>query len=191
MRFIFKLLILSIHIYTYSQIDYGFKAGINLNTNSDISIFSQDFDTEIKEEDYKGFFIGGYFSIEGLIMSLRPEIQYVKTKNSKDLIQDKIEVPITIGYKILPFLSIFAGPSFQYILKQKSNSFSLEEISDKTTMGLNLGTRLYLGRIQFDLRYERGFNPMETKILNQNNFSVAEINTRNSLFSIGLYYKIN
>ena len=173
------------------QLDYGLKFGVNLNNSSDISIISQDFDPNISKKDYDGYNIGGFISLQGLLMDLRGELQYVKIKNSNDLVQDRIEIPITLGYKVLPFLSLFVGPSFHYVLDEKSSTFLLNNIEDRTTMGLNIGTRLYIGKIQFDLRYERGLNEIETKIINENNLDVARIDSRKSLVSFGVSYKIN
>lgn len=175
----------------FSQLDYGLKFGVNLNNSSDISIISQDFDPNISKKDYNGYNIGGFISLQGLLMDLRGELQYVKIKNSNDLVQDRIEIPITLGYKVLPFLSLFVGPSFHYVLDEKSSTFLLNNIEDRTTMGLNIGTRLYIGKIQFDLRYERGLNEIETKIINENNLDVARIDSRKSLVSFGVSYKIN
>ena len=175
----------------FSQIDYGIKFGINLNNSSNISLISQNFDTNISKKDYQGYNVGGYISLQGLTMDLRGELHYAKIKNSNDLVQDRIEIPVTIGYKILPFLSLFLGPSFQYVLDESSSTFLLNKLEDKSTMGLNLGTRLYLGKIQLEVRYERGLNEMETKIINQNNLNVAKIDSRKSLISIGVSYKIN
>ena len=175
----------------FSQLDYGLKFGVNLNNSSNISIISQDFDSNISKKDYDGYNIGGFISLQGLLMDLRGELQYVKIKNSNDLVQDRIEIPITLGYKVLPFLSLFVGPSFHYVLDEKSSTFLLNNIEDRTTMGLNIGTRLYIGKIQFDLRYERGLNEIETKIINENNLDVARIDSRKSLVSFGVSYKIN
>ena len=175
----------------FSQLDYGLKFGVNLNNSSDISIISQDFDPNISKKDYDGYNIGGFISLQGLLMDLRGELQYVKIKNSNDLVQDRIEIPITLGYKVLPFLSLFVGPSFHYVLDEKSSTFLLNNIEDRTTMGLNIGTRLYIGKIQFDLRYERGLNEIETKIINENNLDIARIDSRKSLVSFGVSYKIN
>ena len=171
----------------FSQLDYGLKFGVNLNNSSNISIISQDFDSNISKKDYDGYNLGGYISLQGLLMDLRGELHYVKIKNSNDLVQDRIEIPITLGYKILPFLSLFIGPSFHYILDEKSSIFLLDDIEDRTTMG----TRVYLGKIPFDIRYERGLNDMETKIINQNNLDIARIDSRKSLVSFGISFKVN
>lgn len=175
----------------FSQIDYGFKAGVNLNNSSNFSIISDAFENKITKNDFQGFFIGSYASIDLLLINLRTELQFSKIKNSNDLTQEKIELPITVGYKIMPFLSAYIGPSFQYVLNEKSNTFNLDEVKGKTTMGINIGTRVHLGKLQFDLRYERGLNSLETKLLNESNLNVAKIDTRASLLSMGFSYRIN
>ena len=192
MKHIFIILFLLYPILVFSQIDYGFKAGVNLNSSSSISVISDAFENKINKSNFQGYYIGSYISFDAVIFDLRTEIQYSTTRNNNDLTQQKIELPITVGYKIMPFLSTFVGPSFQYILNEKSNSFNLDEVSGKTTIGLNIGTRVHLGKLQFELRYERGLSSLETKLLQkQSNINVANINSRASLLSLGFSYKIN
>ena len=192
MKHIFIILFLLHPILVFSQIDYGFKAGVNLNSSSSISVVSDAFENKINKSNFQGYYIGSYISFDAVIFDLRTEIQYSTTQNNNDLTQQKIELPITVGYKIMPFLSTFVGPSFQYILNEKSNSFNLDEVSGKTTIGLNIGTRVHLGKLQFELRYERGLSSLETKLLQkQSNINVANINSRASLLSLGFSYKIN
>ena len=192
MKHIFIILFLLYPILVFSQIDYGFKAGVNLNSSSSISVISDAFENKINKSNFQGYYIGSYISFDAVIFDLRTEIQYSTTQNNNDLTQQKIELPITVGYKIMPFLSTFVGPSFQYILNEKSNSFNLDEVSGKTTIGLNIGTRVHLGKLQFELRYERGLSSLETKLLQkQSNINVANIDSRASLLSLGFSYKIN
>ena len=192
MKHIFIILFLLYPILVFSQIDYGFKAGVNLNSSSSISVVSDAFENKINKSNFQGYYIGSYISFDALIFDLRTEIQYSTTRNNNDLTQQKIELPITVGYKIMPFLSTFVGPSFQYVLNEKSNSFNLDEVSGKTTIGLNIGTRVHLGKLQFELRYERGLSSLETKLLQKkSNINVANIDSRASLLSLGFSYKIN
>lgn len=192
MKHIFIILFLLYPILVFSQIDYGFKAGVNLNSSSSISVVSDAFENKINKSNFQGYYIGSYISFDAVIFDLRTEIQYSTTRNNNDLTQQKIELPITVGYKIMPFLSTFVGPSFQYILNEKSNSFNLDEVSGKTTIGLNIGTRVHLGKLQFELRYERGLSSLETKLLQKkSNINVANIDSRASLLSLGFSYKIN
>ena len=192
MKNFYLILILLIPLSIHSQNDYGFKAGVNLNNSSNISIISVAFENKITKNNFQGFFIGSYASIDVIIFNLRTELQFSKTKKSNDLIQEKIELPITIGYKIMPFISAFIGPSFQYILNEKSNTFNLDEVKGKSIVGLNIGARLDIGKLQFDLRYEKGLSSLETKLLQkQSNINVANIDNRASLLSLGFSYKIN
>ena len=192
MKHIFIILFLLSPILVFSQIDYGFKAGVNLNSSSSISVVSDAFENKINKSNFQGYYIGSYISFDAVIFDLRTEIQYSTTQNNNDLTQQKIELPITVGYKIMPFLSTFVGPSFQYVLNEKSNSFNLDEVSGKTTIGLNIGTRVHLGKLQFELRYERGLSSLETKLLQKkSNINVANIDSRASLLSLGFSYKIN
>ena len=192
MKHIFIILFLLYPILVFSQIDYGFKAGVNLNSSSSISVVSDAFENKINKSNFQGYYIGSYISFDAVIFDLRTEIQYSTTQNNNDLTQQKIELPITVGYKIMPFLSTFVGPSFQYVLNEKSNSFNLDEVSGKTTIGLNIGTRVHLGKLQFELRYERGLSSLETKLLQKkSNINVANIDSRASLLSLGFSYKIN
>ena len=191
MKSIFVILLL-FPILVFSQIDYGFKAGVNFNTNSSILVISDALANKINKSDFQGYYIGSYISFNAIIFDLRTELQYSTLQIGDYLTQQKIELPITVGYKIMPFLSTFVGPSFQYILNEKSNSFNLDEVSGKTTIGLNIGTRVHLGKLQFELRYERGLSSLETKLLQkQSNINVANINSRASLLSLGFSYKIN
>ena len=191
MKNIFVILLL-FPILVFSQIDYGFKAGVNFNTNSSISVISDAMVNKINKSDFQGYYIGSYISFNAIIFDLRTEFQYSTLQIGDYLTQQKIELPITVGYKIIPFLSAFAGPSFQYILNEKSNSFDLDEVSGKTTIGLNIGTRIHLGKLQLELRYERGLSSLETKLLQkQSNINVANLDSRASLLSLGVSYKIN
>ena len=192
MKNIFKILFLVFPIFVFSQIDYGFKVGVNLNNSSSISVVSQAFENKVNKSDFQGYYIGSYISFNAIIFDLRTEFQYSTTQIGDYLAQQKIELPITVGYKIIPFLSAFAGPSFQYILNEKSNSFDLDEVSGKTTIGLNIGTRIHLGKLQLELRYERGLSSLETKLLQkQSNINVGNLDRRASLLSLGVSYKIN
>ena len=112
-----------------------------------------------------------------LTFYLRPELQFsqsVSQFNGDETISlNKLEAPVLLGYKILGPLSVFAGPSFQYILKEKGTDISLGELEENFTVGLQLGTRLKLGRFGLGIRYERGFTDNEVVILGNNNVDIA------------------
>ena len=84
-------------------------------------------------------------------------------------------MPVIFGYKILGPISIFAGPSFNYSLSNSSN-FDLEDIKDKYTLSLLLGSRVKIKSISLGLRYERGLNNKEIAIINANGVELNDAN---------------
>jgi hypothetical protein len=102
-----------------------------------------------------------------------------------------IQMPIIFGYKVLGPVSVFGGPSFKYSLSNSSN-FNLEEIKDKYSVGLLLGTRIKIKSVSLGLRYERGLNRKEILIINANGVQLDDANvdlTTNKL-SLNISYDI-
>ncbi|NDB56447.1 hypothetical protein EB169_11565, partial [archaeon] len=159
-----------------------------------------------------GFQFGLFTEIDLITFYIRPELNLIfsRSKNASAIqnaseIQDNqsisilehsykssdIQLPIIFGYKIFGPLSIFGGPSFKYSLSEKSN-FNLEEIKDKYTVGVILGTRAKISSISLGLRYERGLNNKEISIINANGIELNEANvdlTTNKL-SLNISYDI-
>lgn len=103
---------------SFSQFEYGAKAGIHLNTTSGNIIDASTNLTSMADvkENLTGYFIGSYVSLDILFLYLRPELQfsYLSTNfDSLSLTQSRLEAPISLGFKLLPVLSVFAGPTLQ------------------------------------------------------------------------------
>lgn len=198
MRNLFVLFFFSISMTAFSQIDYGFKAGISFSASGKITNLVSDFESpETSLDNATGFNIGTYASLDILFLYLRPELQFTRFTNNFESIgikQSKIELPVTVGYEFFPFLSVFAGPSFQYNLSQKSDQVRLEKINENMTMGMHIGTRLKLGPLGLDLRYERGLKPYEVNFFQNNvNLNVAgNLKTQPpEQWTVGLSYSFN
>jgi hypothetical protein len=59
-----------------------------------------------------------------------------------------------------------------------------------TTLGLHLGTRMKLGPLGIDLRYERGLSPIQANVLSKNSISIiGKIESRPNQLMIGVSYK--
>ena len=103
----------------------------------------------------------------------------------------EIQVPIIFGYKILGPISIFGGPSFKYNLSNSSN-FNLEDIKDKYTLSLLLGSRVKIRSISIGIRYERGLNSNEILIINANGVDLdnANVDLTTNKLSLNLSYDI-
>ena len=185
--------------------------GVNFGLNDDN--FGSITDLQNKIENYNldiknstGFHFGVFSEIDLITFFIRPELNLIfsKSKNasaiqSNNLIQiadhsyksTDIQMPIIFGYKVLGPVSVFGGPSFKYSLSNSSN-FDLDEIKDKYSVGLLLGTRFKIKSISLGFRYERGLNQKEIKIINANGIELNDSNvdlTTNKI-SLNISYDI-
>ncbi|WP_296313279.1 outer membrane beta-barrel protein [Winogradskyella sp. UBA3174] len=159
---------------------FGFKGGLNYGTNGDyfesIGENAQNPDRNI------GYHIGVFGKI-GNRLYFRPELIYTATKSdyNNDLFEiKKIDAPLLVGIKVLGPISVFAGPSLQYILDTDFNGINIDNIENDFSIGLNFGIAINFNKIGIDLRYERGFSDNEAVFIN-NNFgpnTVGRIDTR-------------
>ena len=187
-------LILLFTTISFGQFEYGVKGGININYSGDITGTHSDLTSvEGIKKNMKGYFIGSYFSIDLLFLYLRPEVQFTylnKNFRSLSLSQSRIEAPISVGYKFLPFLSGFMGPTFQYNFEPKIENINLSKIEQNTSVGIHVGIRLHVGPINADFRFDRGISSNELNFLEENGLSISgKIDNRSELWSLGLSYR--
>jgi len=164
MKFIQCIFLVLFTTYAVAQndSDFGLKAGLNYNSNG--KFFN---DAENAAEDPSkniGYHVGLFGKIDLGLLYLRPEAIYTRTSSeyrSGNFKLSKLDAPILLGADILGPISIFAGPSLQYILKNEFKDFSLEEANDTFTVGAQFGVALNFERIGVDLRYERGLSKNE------------------------------
>ena len=178
---------------TYGQFKYGAKAGVLMNASGSITNAPEDLSSiENVKENTIGYFIGSFASVDLLLFYIRPELQFSYLNKNFDglsLSQSRLEAPISLGYKFLPVLSAFGGPSFRYNFEPKIENVSISSIEDQTTLGLHLGVRLHLGPLNADVRFDRGLNPNEIDLLENNGIpTTGKIDTRVSVWSLGLSY---
>ncbi len=175
-----------------AQFEYGVKAGLNYDSLGDID-YKNLSASPISLNSRAGYHIGIYGNFNLPVFYLRPEIQLTKSNssfNGSNVGINKIDAPILLGYNILGPLSVFAGPSFQYILSEDVEKIDITKIEKNFTVGLQLGVRLTLGRIGVSLRYERGFTDNEISILDKNNLNIGKIDTRPKQFIISASYQL-
>ncbi len=169
-----------------SETGYGIKAGLNYNANGD---YFESINTNAENPDSNvGYHIGVFGKI-GKDIYLRPELIYSRTKsdyNDGSFKMQKIDVPILFGAKVIGPLSVFGGPSFQYIVDSKFGDISINNIENDFSVGLNFGIGFNLNKIGIDVRYERGFSDNEARFLNNNDINVSRLDTRPSQLIVGL-----
>lgn len=205
MRLLFFLLIFSSSL--YAQGNLGFQFGLNDDDFGSIENFKSKIDNyDLNLKNTTGFHFGFFTEIDLITFYIRPELNLIfsKSKNAAAYSSDEginiaehkfrsseIQLPIIFGYKIFGPISLFGGPSFKYNLSNSSN-FNLDEIKDKYTLSLLLGTRFKIRSISVGLRYERGLNNNEVLIINANGVDLNEANvdlTTNKL-SLNISYDI-
>tara|TARA_R110000796_G_scaffold168631_4_gene285588 strand:+ start:1205 stop:1828 length:624 start_codon:yes stop_codon:yes gene_type:complete len=169
------LLFIGFSLSAQNKSSFGFKGGLNYGANGDyfdsVNLNSSNPDQNI------GYHVGIFGKIGNKIY-LRPEIVYTVTKsdyNNNDFNVKKIDVPVLVGIKVLGPLSVFAGPSAQYILDTDFHGIDIDNVQEDFTVGLNFGIGLNFNKIGIDLRYERGFGENEASFIENN---ITTINSR-------------
>ena len=188
------LLVFSIKL-SFSQFEYGLKGGLNFGSSGDIVVVTDQLQKEGDLTSKTGYNLGAYSEVYFLMFYLRPEFQYTKLSSQfeDDLIDnERIELPLSIGYSILGPISLFLGPIVYYNLSQKAKELKLEKIQNTTSLGLHIGARLKLGALGVDVRYEKGLSTTETKLLSQAGIPVSgQIDSQKDQFTLGVSFKIN
>jgi len=159
---------------------FGIKAGLNYNSNGDY--FQSIGDNAQNPDRNIGYHIGVFGKI-GNDLYFRPELIYTSTKsdyNSDDFNMKKIDAPLLVGLKVIGPVSVFGGPSFQYILDTQFDGINIDNVENDFSVGLNFGIGLNFNKIGVDLRYERGFSNNEATFIGNNlgQGALSRIDTR-------------
>ncbi len=168
--FLLALFFVLISTSTFAQSlgGFGLKAGLNYNANGDY--FESIGSNAQKPDGNIGYHLGLYGKIGNKIY-FKPELVYTSTKSDYDsdtFKMQKIDAPMLVGLNVLGPVSVFAGPSFQYILDSEFSGISIKDVENDFSVGLNFGIGLNLQKIGIDLRYERGFSNNEAKFITTN-----------------------
>ena len=210
MRYLFILLIF-FSSNLFSQGNLGLNFGLNDDNFGSIENIKNKIDNyNLDIKNSTGFQLGVFTEIDLITFYIRPEFNLIfsKSKNASaiegsSLLDQSIniaehsykstdlQVPIIFGYKILGPISVFAGPSFKYSLSNSSN-FDLEDIKDKYTLSLLLGSRVKFKSLSLGLRYDRGLNNKELLIINANgvNLENANVDITTNKLTLNLSYDI-
>src|SRR5690606_22710844 len=161
--FFLALFFVSISSVTYAQTSTGFgiKGGLNYNANGD---YFQSAESNAQNPDRNvGYHIGVFGKIGDQIY-FKPELVYTSTTSDYDndsFKMQKLDAPLLVGIKVLGPVSVFAGPSFQYILDSEFDGITINDVKNDFSVGLNFGIGVNLNKLGIDLRYERGFSDNE------------------------------
>lgn len=181
-----------------AQVGFGLKGGVNYNsesiTNSSEDVFTG---TESKTGYHAGIWLRIKVPVVGLY--IRPELVYTNLKSEvlytpKNITAyntaynfQKIDIPVLLGKKFFGVGNVFIGPSFQYIFSSDFSADSISDIDTKGfTVGLQFGGGIELGKLGIDVRWERGFNTIESNFIDNN----ITFDTRIDQIIFGLSYRL-
>lgn len=179
---------------------FGIKAGLSYNKNGDLISSVGDSGQDIVDggKGKTGYHVGFWGKLDFPKIYLRPELVYSKTKSSYEVDGDsqdydisKLDFPVLLGYKIIGPLHIFAGPAFQYTLKNDLGDLEVEDVKNDFTVGLNTGVGVNLGKVGLDVRYERGFSKNEAEFIGDNITDISgRVDSRPSQIIFALSLKL-
>jgi hypothetical protein len=174
-----------------AQKDSGFGLKVGLNYNSNGEYFRDAGNIAEDPSANVGYHIGFWGKIDLGKLYLRPELVYTKTKSDydgDDFDMSKLDAPILVGTRLIGPLSVFAGPSLQYILDTDLDGIVLNDVENDFTVGLNIGAALSLGNLGIDLRYERGLSNNEADFVGLS--GTGRIDTRPEQLILSLSVKL-
>jgi hypothetical protein len=163
-----------------TESSFGVKGGFNYNGNGDYFDSAED---AYKNPDRNLGYHVGIFGKIGEKLYFRPELVYTSTKSdyeNEEFKMQKLDAPLLIGLKVLGPVSVFGGPSLQYILDTDFEDVTLGDVENDFTIGLNFGAAINFGSFGIDLRYERGFKENEVTYVDAlgGSGAVSRIDTR-------------
>ena len=188
------LLIAGVSTTSFSQDGSGFglKGGLNYGANGD---YFESIGNNFQNPDQNVGYHVGIFGKIGKKLYLRPELVYTKISSDYDAGEfemQKLDLPVLLGVKVIGPISVFGGPSFQYILDTDSgfSDVTINDIENDFSVGLNFGIGFNLNKVGIDLRYERGFNDNEASFINNNIITTDRLITRPEQLILSLSVKI-
>ena len=177
----------------YSQIDFGFKIGVNFDSMGGLS-YAENFINPSNLQSKTGYHIGIYNDFRIPFFNLRQELDY--SKNISSLNEVKVEIykfqlPILVGYNIIKPINLILGPSFQYLIKKKSENIILDSFKEKYTTSFIFGLEFNIKRIIISTRYERGFTDNQVLIIDsQGNNGPGHIHIRPKQYIFSILYSL-
>ena len=96
--------------------------------------------------------------------------------------QSRLEAPVSLGLKLLPILSAFAGPSYRYNLG--TQEIFTETLTSESTWPSPRGTDSSR-KFGIDARIERGLSENEAQLLSANNVNIGTVDNRATQASLG------
>jgi len=200
-KFILVIVALTFSVAAYSQgFEIGIKGGLNIAAAGAVKDLVPGVGISSKNTYNGGVY--GRLKIKLIGIFVQPELVYNtrgynfditangKTYNIKQQAY-YIDVPVLVGLKMFKFLRVYAGPNFQYLLKNEITG--IDDIVDfkktdmkKANTGVQIGLGLDLSKFRVDLKYD--FNP--TDMGSPFSYQNQAQSIKTSMVTIQLGYKL-
>ena len=202
-KFILVIAALTFSLTAFSQgFEIGIKGGMNITAADVMKEASKDVKITNKNTFNGGVY--GRLKIKLIGIFVQPELVYNTRGYNFDITEPisgttinlkqqayYLDMPVLVGLKMFKFLRVYAGPNFQYLLKNEITgidnivTFQKNDMK-KANTGVQLGLGLDLSKFRVDVKYD--FNPtdMGSPFSYQN--QVQSIKT--SMITIQLGYKL-
>ena len=177
-KFILVIAALTFSLTAYSQgFEIGIKGGMNITAADVMKEASKDVKITNKNTFNGGVY--GRLKIKLIGIFVQPELVYNTRGYNFDITANGktykikqqayyLDVPVLVGLKMFKFLRVYAGPNFQYLLKNEitgvDDVVALAIDFKKTDMkkantGVQIGFGLDLSKFRVDVKYD--FNPSD------------------------------
>ena len=200
-KFILVLATLTFSIAAYSQgFEIGIKGGVNITAAGAVKDLVPGVDIASKNTYNGGVY--GRLKIKLIGIFVQPELVYNTRGYNFNITANGItynikqqayylDVPVLVGLKVFKFLRVYAGPNFQYLLKNEitgiDNIVSFQKTDmKKANTGVQIGFGLDLSKFRLDVKYD--FNP--TDMGSPFSYQGKEQLIKTSMVTIQLGYKL-
>ena len=183
---------------TSAQSGWGVMGGLTFNSSGDlVSDIPEIIDA--KGSGSSGFNIGLFAKVDLGLLYIKPELLYAQFKTSyssngldAEYKQSQLDLPVLVGLRLIGPLKLFAGPDFQFILNNDLDGFQFDDIANDFTVGGNIGVAFTLGRLEMDLRYQRGFTNNEVSFISENIIDLPKtrVDARTKQLILNLSYRL-
>lgn len=149
--------LLSWSLIAQAQVQFGVTGGVSFNkTNFKVSDLSPG--TNLNFSKATGAELGIFTRIPAGFIYVKPtlNISYLRgtvtggadnVNESDDFKMSTIEVPVLVGLQLLPFISLEAGPSWNYLLDHSENVNGVNLSFNKHSIGYRAGAVIDLGTV--------------------------------------------
>lgn len=163
--FVFLMLFSATALFAQEKkLTFGVKAGLNYGDNGKIEVTDI---TSARADDRIGYHFGVF--LRGNLTEsiyIKPELQYTVNNSKYDNVAgadldyniQKLDLPILVGVSVLGPIHVFGGPSLQYMVENDLEDVRLGDVKNEFTVGLQFGAGIQIGRLNADIRYERGLS---------------------------------